>query len=85
MSYPIKFSNSASKQVEKIKDKNLKEKIACGLEYIAKEPLIGKPLQAELKGLFSYRIGDYRIIYAFYKEKKYIGIIRIDHRREAYK
>jgi len=85
MAYPITFSNTASKQFQKIKDKTFKEKIALALEYISKEPFIGKPLQAEFKGCYSYRIGDYRVIYTFHREKKYIGIIRIDHRKQAYR
>lgn len=85
MSYPVTFSNTASKQFQKIKDKKLKEKIASAIEYIAEEPLMGKPLQAEFKGCYSSRIGDYRVIYTFYKENKYICIIRIDHRKEVYR
>jgi len=82
MSYPITFSNTASKQFQKLLDKKLKERIASALEFIAKEPLIGKPLQAEFKGSYSFRVGDYRTIYAFSKDKKEIGIIRIEHRRQ---
>jgi len=85
MSYPVRFSNLASKQFNNIKDRKLKGRIASGLEYIAQEPLIGKPLQGELKGCNSYRIGDYRVIYSFYRADKYIGIIRIEHRREVYR
>jgi len=85
MNYPIKFSNTASGQFQKLKDKKLKERVASALEYIASVPFIGKPLQAEFKGCYSYRIGDYRVIYSFSKTAKYIGIIRIDHRREVYR
>lgn len=85
MSHPIIFSNTASEQFKKLKDKKLKERIASALEYIAKEPFRGKPLQAELKGCYSYRVGDYRVIYTFSKEKKYVGIIRLSHRREVYR
>jgi mRNA-degrading endonuclease RelE of RelBE toxin-antitoxin system len=83
MSYPIVFSNTAAGQFKKLKDKRLKERMAAALEYIAREPLIGKPLQAEFKGCYSYRAGDYRVIYAFSKERRQIGILRIDHRREV--
>jgi len=85
MSYPIVFSNSAAGQFRKIRDKKFKERIISGLEYIAKDPLIGKSLQAEFKGCNSYRMGNYRIIYSFNKEKKHIGIISINHRREVYR
>ena len=85
MSFPIVFSHSAAVQFKKIKDKKLKERIASALEYIAAEPLVGKPLQAEFKGCYSYRVGDYRVIYSFSRDKKLVGIIRIDHRREVYR
>lgn len=85
MGYPIRFSNTASGQFQKFKDKKLKERIASALEHIATLPFLGKPLQAEFKGCYSYRVGDYRIIYTFSKTEKYIGIIRIDHRKEAYR
>lgn len=85
MIYPIRFSNTASSQFEKLKNKELKERIARTLEYIASDPMVGKPLQAEFKGCYSYRIGDYRVIYAFSKSEKYLDVIRIDHRREVYR
>ena len=85
MAYPIKFSNTASKQFKKLTDRKLKERIASALEFIAREPFIGKPLQAELKGYYFYPVGDYRVVYAFLKEKREIGIARIEHRREVYR
>lgn len=86
MPYSIRFSNIAAGQFNKLKNKKLKERIACALEYLAKEPLLGKSLKAEFKGLYSYRVGDYRIIYGLHhKERKYLDIIRIDHRREVYR
>lgn len=85
MPQPIVFANTASTQFERLKDKKLKERIISALEYIAKEPSVGKPLQAEFKGYYSYRIGDYRIVYGLGSNKKHIGIIRIAHRREVYR
>ena len=85
MPHPIRFSNTAASQFRKLKDRKLKERIACALEHIAREPLAGKPLQAELKGCYSFRIGDYRLLYSFDRQGKYISVIRIDHRREVYR
>lgn len=85
MPHPIIFSNTASKQYKKLNDIKLKERIASALEYIAKDPFVGKPLQAEFKGCYSFRIGDYRIVYDFSKQEKTVGIIRVEHRREAYR
>lgn len=42
----------------------------------------GKPLQETLKGLYSLRVGDYRVIYKICGNE--IWIVRIGHRREVY-
>ena len=85
MSYSIVFSNTSAKQFQKLSNKKLKERISIALEYIANEPFIGKPLQAEFKGCYSYRVGDFRIIYTFHKENKILNILKVDHRRQSYR
>ena len=47
---------------------SLKSQIRSGLEAIQEDPHIGKLLKDGLKGLWSYRVNRYRIVY------------RIDHR-----
>ena len=42
----------------------------------------GKPLRAELKSLWSLRVGDYRIVY--YIEGARVIILQIANRRDAY-
>jgi len=42
----------------------------------------GKPLQKDFKGLWSLRVGDWRVIYEISGEQ--IRILRIGHRREVY-
>ena len=43
----------------------------------------GKPLRGELRNLWSLRTGDCRIIYQIHKDL--VVIIRIAHRKDAYK
>ncbi len=45
--------------------------------------LIGMP--AELSGLCKLRIGDYRILYWIYHDRKLVKIYRIQHRSEVYR
>jgi mRNA interferase RelE/StbE len=42
---------------------NLKQKVRAALSDILADPHCGKPLKGELDGLWSLRIGRYRIIY----------------------
>ncbi len=85
MSFEIIFAPTAAKQIGKIRDRKLKERIAVGLEYLASDPAVGKPLKAEFKGFCSYRIGDYRIVYNFSREKNVVRIFKVEHRREVYR
>ena len=41
----------------------IKRKVRAALKVIASEADAGKPLQAELAGLRSFRVGKFRIIY----------------------
>jgi len=44
----------------------------------------GKPLTGNLKGLWSYRVGDFRIIYEIQDDKCLVFVITIGHRRDVY-
>ena len=61
-----------------------KKKIKAALRAIAHKPLEGNPLQEELAGLFSYRVGSLRVIYTVDKEKKIVHVVAIGPRRSIY-
>ncbi len=73
MSYKVEFTKSAQKEIENL-EKVVKERIANALEFLANSPFIGKPLREPLKGLYSDRVGNYRIIYKRLKSKQMIVI-----------
>jgi len=45
----------------------------------------GKKLAGEFKGLYSLRVGVFRIIYGIYKKDKNVFIIKIKYRKEVYR
>lgn len=61
-----------------------KQTVKASLDDLARDPFIGKQLQRELTGLYSYRVGRYRIIYAINKEAKEINIVTIGPRSSVY-
>jgi mRNA interferase RelE/StbE len=85
MPYDINFTHTASKDYAKLHDKKFKEKFSHAVEELASNPLSGKPLQGELKGCYSYRIGDYRVVYSFSSHAQTLTIVKIDHRRQVYR
>jgi len=53
--------------------------------HLAKDPLsLGKPLSANLSGLYRYRIGDYRVLYHIVRDELFVIVVRIGHRKDVY-
>lgn len=83
MEYELRFKPSAEKELGKI-DSRYKPRILEALVGIRQNPYIGKKLEGERKGEWSYRVWPYRIIYQIYKRELLIIVIRIGHRQGVY-
>ena len=59
------------------------EKVVAKIRTLAEDPKAGKPLVGPLKGTWSLRVGDYRILYEVGKAK--VIILTVNHRRGVYK
>ena len=46
---------------------------------------VGKPLQFELAGIWAARRGTYRVLYRINESKREVVVLRIEHRRDAYR
>lgn len=46
---------------------------------------VGKPLRNDLNGVWSARRGTYRVLYRINEERREVVVLRIDHRRDAYR
>lgn len=82
--YAIVIAPLAKKQIDRLQPV-MKERLARALEVLAEDPFAGKALKADLKGLHSYRIGDYRVIYCIVKRVLLIEVLKVMHRRESYR
>ena len=61
---------------------NLKRKIKLAIQEIVTAPFSGKGLQEELLGLFSYRVGEVRIVYRV--EGQSVQLVTIGPRKTVY-
>ncbi len=75
-------TDSFKKDVRKIKDQGLKERLQKQIEKIAENPNFGKPLRYGLKGEWSIRVKPYRLIYKAEGDK--LILLRFEHRKEVY-
>jgi mRNA-degrading endonuclease RelE of RelBE toxin-antitoxin system len=46
---------------------------------------VGKPLRDDLSGIWSARRGTYRVLYRIREEPREVVVLRVDHRRDAYR
>jgi mRNA-degrading endonuclease RelE of RelBE toxin-antitoxin system len=53
---------------------------------LVQQPLrVGKPLRGDLAGVWSARRGTYRVLYRVRVEPREVIVLRIEHRRDAYR
>ena len=85
MTYSIQWHETAINDLKKIDRQTQKKIIARVKDYLSKDPLsLGKPLKGIFKGLYRYRYGSYRIIYAIDRKSVLILILRIADRKNVY-
>ncbi len=84
MVYKISYKSSVEKDFRKI-DRSQVIRILNKIENdLASNPCKDKELTGTFKGLYSYRVGNYRIIYTILHKKETILILRVGHRKEVY-
>jgi len=84
--YSVILDDKIIEDLEKLRQEIIAQIRAKIYDHLAHHPReLGKRLQGPHKGLYSYRHGNYRIIYRIFVDKKTIVINSIGHRSEVYK
>ena len=82
--YTISIKQSAVKALSKIASAQ-RLRLIEAIDKLKTNPNAGSVLKGEFSGLRRIRIGDYRIVYEVQNEQLIILVVRVAHRREAYK
>lgn len=86
--WQIEFKPRAAKELRKLDPKQAKQIMAwlkTRIESGADPRLFAEQLTGNLKELWRFRIGDFRIVFQPNEEVLLILIVRIAHRRDVYK
>lgn len=87
MNYKVLFSEEAKKQLKKL-DRHITTLIITwirkNLEGCENPRRFGKPLIANRRGQWRYRIGDYRLICKIQDEEITILVLEVGHRKNIY-
>lgn len=83
MASKVTYKASVTSDLRRL-DKPTSRRLLNKIEQdLAPNPDLGLALTGEFRGLFRYRVGDYRVIYA--KATDGILVLRIGHRRDVYR
>lgn len=68
-------------------DRPVARKIVDKVEStLSKDPKgLGRLLKGPLKGLYRYRVGDYRVIYLVEEGRLVVLVVRVRHRKKVYR
>jgi len=83
LAYEITYKSSVVKDLNRLEKGTIKRILRSIDRDLASDPGKGIPLAGQFKGLFRYRIGEYRVI--FTKTSDTLIILRIAHRSKAYR
>ena len=85
MAYQIQFAASAKKDREKIPKKD-RDRIDKAIALLGENPRPSKSNKLTgTENLYRIRVGDYRVIYSISEKDVTVFIVRVRHRKEAYK
>lgn len=86
--FQVKFSHKAMKDLKKL-DKSTSKLIFYWIEKnlvnCVDPRQHGKALKGNLKGIWRYRVGDYRLFADIHDDVLIIEMVSIGHRKEIYK
>ena len=87
MKYDVEYSKTAMdtiKKMDSLTSKIIRNWIEKNLINTENPRIKGKALTGDLKGLWRYRVGDYRILADIQDDKIVILILDIGHRSKIY-
>lgn len=85
MSWTIRYAREAERDIDAL-DPQVRHRILLAIGNLAGDPRLASNVRA-LKGANGYRlrVGDWRVIYTLHDDSLVVLIVRVAHRREAYR
>ena len=84
--YRLVIKVSATKELEQVEPKKLRQRVAAALERLALDPRpAGCERLAGVSDAYRIRQGDYRAVFTIDDEARVVTIVKVGHRREVYR
>ncbi|MFZ0801622.1 MAG: type II toxin-antitoxin system RelE/ParE family toxin [Terriglobales bacterium] len=88
MAWTIEITRTAEKQITKLHRQAQQAIVRFLRERLAgadNPRQWGRPLQGEKRGLWRYRVGDYRLICDIQDERITVMVLQVGHRKDVYR
>ncbi|HQK89160.1 MAG TPA: type II toxin-antitoxin system RelE/ParE family toxin [Acidobacteriota bacterium] len=83
--YALRFKKSVQKDFRRIGQAAARRVLAAIREKLVHDPRgAGKPLRGRHGTLWSFRVGDWRVLYTFSETEVWILVVRVGPRRDVY-
>ena len=80
--YEIKYTNKFERRFREL-DSVVRRRIFDKIKLLRENPFMGKALLGDLRGIYSLRVGDYRVLYTI--RDKVVFLLTVGHRRSIYR
>ena len=85
MAYRLFFKGSVKKDLKRLGREAAHRILQAVREKLLPDPRVGKQLKGKDGVLWSFRVGEYRVICTFSDCDLIVLVIRVGHRREIYR
>lgn len=88
MVWTIEYAESTQKDIRKLdpaERRRIREFLEGRVAALDDPRSIGKALSGSLRGLWRYRVGDYRVIVSIEDKRLCVLVLKVGHRRSVYR
>ena len=82
--FSVEYAKSVTKDLKSLPKPLRARALNVAEDILARDPYQGKPLAGPYKGVYRFRVGEYRIVYSIEKERLVVFVLRIRHRQDVY-
>jgi mRNA interferase RelE/StbE len=86
LTYDVVWHEKVKADLKSLAKEDASRIVARVKDHLVRDPAgLGKPLKGVFKGLFRYRVGAHRVIYAVDHAERRVIVLHIKHRKDAYR
>lgn len=82
--YKVEYAKGVLKDLKGLSSPIRNRALEVVEKILLQNPRLGKPLKGPYKGLWKFRMEDYRIIYSIEENRLVVFVLRIRHRKDVY-